>query len=247
MAKNILMAVFICLSFISCKKEEKQPATRVVTFTSTTYKSLGTYDTQGKPDNLIVPRDSISNSLLSFISSTLADKQDLRITNPLLLTSRAIADISITVASDVFITYVSQGGGYTNTFAFYTYPTGNPPAGTKDIDTITYIFPNSGYLTPLLKGDKVKLGRFNPGTSIGFVILQTAWDLTTHQLNNKVVHFCSNDILNPEVDPNLKKHAVLIDYPAEQKTLIGFEDRDRTDPGCDHDFNDVVFYCTVKP
>jgi hypothetical protein len=247
MATKPMMAVFICMAFFSCKKQETQPVTKVVTFTSTAYKSLGNYDTLGKPDNLVVPKDIISDSLLSFINTTLVENQDLRTSHPELFTTTAIADIAITAASDVFITYVSQGGTYTGTFAFYTYPTGNPPAGTKDIGTITYVFPNVGYLTPLQKGDKVKIGRFNAGTSIGFVILQKAWDLTTHQLNNKVVHFCSNDVLNPEVDPNLKKHAVLIEYPAEKKVLIGFEDRDRTEPLCDHDFNDVVFYCTVKP
>ena len=61
------------------------------------------------------------------------------------------------------------------------------------------------------------------------------------------MHFCSNDVLNPEINVNLKKHAVLIDYPAENKTLIGFEDLDRTIDLCDHDFNDVVLYATVVP
>ena len=30
--------------------------------------------------------------------------------------------------------------------------------------------------------------------------------------------------LNPEKDPGLRKHAVLIEYPAEKKVMIGFED-----------------------
>lgn len=66
-------------------------------------------------------------------------------------------------------------------------------------------------------------------------------------MDYNAVHFCSNDILNPEVDPNLKKHAVLINFSAENKVLIGFEDRDRTLPNCDHDFNDLLVYCTVTP
>ena len=229
---------------IACKKDK--PVTRVVEFTSTTYQTLGTYDSSGKPDYLLTT-DTISSALLSFINNTLPDGRDLRISNPELLTTKAIADIAITQPSDVFITFVSQGGGYTNTFAFYTYPTNQPPASTKDIKIITYVFPNSGNLTPLQPGDKVKIGRFDAGTSIGFVLLQKAWDTTTNTLNNKVVHFCSNDVLNPEVDPNLKKHAVLINYPPENKVLIGFEDLDRTFSNCDHDFNDLVVYCTVTP
>ncbi|MEO6548040.1 MAG: DUF4114 domain-containing protein [Ferruginibacter sp.] len=242
---KLLNLFLIVLIVASCKKEDKE-VTKVVEFTSTTYTALGPYDTTGKPSYLL-PKDTISPGLKSFIASTLPERQDLRITNPELLTTKAIADIPITRSSDVFITFVSQGTSYTNTFAYYKYPTAQPPASTKDIKEIIYIFPNSGNRTPLQKGDKVKIGTFEPGMSIGFVILAKAWDASTHILNNKVVHFCSNDVLNPEVDPALKKHAVLINYPAENKVLIGFEDLDRTSSQCDHDFNDVVFYCTVNP
>jgi hypothetical protein len=242
--KNYPPLLFILLILFSCKKDE--PKTRVVEFKSTTYQALGSYDATGEPSYLTTP-DTISSDLLSFLNSTLSEGINLTTTHPELLTNKAIADIPITEPSDVFMTFVSQSGGYTNTFAFYTYPTNQPPASTEDIKTITYVFPNSGMLTPLNRGDKVKIGRFEPGTSIGFVLLQKAWDTTTHTLNNKVVHFCSNDVLNPEVDPNLKKHAVLIDYVPENKVLIGFEDLDRTNPACDNDFNDLLLYATVKP
>lgn len=234
----------ILLMLIACKKET--PVTRVVKFNKTSYQTLGTFDSFGKPDYLL-PKDSISSSLLSFIKNTLPDGKDLRTSHPELLNSGAIADIVITQPSDVFITFVSQSGGYTNSIAFYTYPTNQPPASASDIKVITYIFPNSGNLTSLVAGDKVRIGRFDVGTSIGFVLLQKAWSLTDHTLDNNVVHFCSNDVLNPEVDPALKKHAVLINYAPENKILIGFEDLDRTKPLCDNDFNDVVFYCTVTP
>ena len=232
------------LIFSSCKKDDA--VTKPVKFTSTTYTSLGTHDDSGKP-NYLVTKDEITPSLSSYVSTTLPERTDLRTSNPELLTTRAIADITITQASDVFVTFVSQGAGNANTIAFYTYPTANPPKSPKDIQTITYIFPNAGYRTTLSPGDKVKIGRFNVGTSIGFVLLQDGWDFTTKKVKNDVVHFCSNDVLNPEVDPNLKKHAVLINYPAESKVLVGFEDVDRTTKDCDHDFNDVVIYTTVRP
>lgn len=233
--------------FMSCKKQDKAPETRgVIEFTSTIYTSMGGWDSSGRPTYL-VSKDVVSNNLLSFINTTLPNKQDLRKTNPDLLTTKAIADIALTSKSDVYITYVSQGGSATSTFAFYTYPTNKKPASVADIKVITYVFPNSGSRTTLQRGDKVNLGTFEAGTSIGFLIMKNGWDITTHTINNKVAHFTSNDVLNPEVDANLQKHAVLINYPDEDKVLIGFEDTDRTDPKCDHDFNDVVFYCTVTP
>jgi len=231
------------LILISCQKE---PVTKNVEFNSTTYTGLGAFNDLGEPDNLSTP-DIISSTLLSFATTTLPEYSDLRNTNPDLLTTKAIADIAITSQSDVFITFIAQGTGFTNTFAFYTYPTNKPPVSTDDIEKIIYIFPNAGHFTPLKKGDKVKIGRFDAGTSIGFVLLKNGWDTATHTINNKVVHFCSNDVLNPEVDTSLKKHAVLVNYPAENKVLIGFEDIDRTEASCDHDFNDLLVYCTVTP
>ena len=60
--------------------------------------------------------------------------------------------------------------------------------------------------------------------------MENAWNTTHHTFNNDAVHFLTNDALNPEVDPNLKKHAVLLPYTPENKVLIGFEDNDRTSP-----------------
>jgi hypothetical protein len=235
--------LLFCSIWLSCKKEE--PLTKPVTFNTTTYEALGTYDTAGKPDYLLPP-DNISSQLLSFLKTTLPDQTNLPQARPDLFHSAAIADLKITQPSDVFITFLSQGANLTNTFAFYAYPTNQPPATTEDIKKITYVFPNSGKGTPLKQGDKVSLGHFESGNSIGFVLLQMSWNPVAKTIDTKVVHFCSHDWLNPEVNPALKRHAVLIEYKAENKTLIGFEDKDRTLETCDNDFNDVVFYYTVK-
>lgn len=242
-AKTLLLSATMLL-FAACKKEDDGAVTRPVDFTGTNYKSLGGYDDNGKPDNLLPP-DKISEELTTYIEETLPERTDLRQTNPELLKSKAIADIAVTQRSDIFITFVSQGTGFHDVIGFYTYPTASPLKSAKDIKEITYIFPNAGPETSLKAGDKVKIGRFEPGTSVGFVLLEGAWDPVTKTVNEKAPHFCSNDVLNPEVDPDLKKHAVLINYEAENKMLIGFEDFNRTRPDCDHDFNDVVLYATV--
>jgi hypothetical protein len=242
MKKNALLFAIIFL-IAACKKD---PVTIPVEFTSTTYKALGTYDSSGTPSYLL-SRDVISANMQTFISNTLKEKTDLRTTHPEVLTTAAIADITITRSSDVFVIYVSQVTEDRNTLGFYTYPTNSPPASAKDILTITYVFPSIGLGTKLRAGDKVKIGRFEPGTSVGFVLLKNAWNKTTSTINNDAVHFCSNDVLNPEVDPNLKKHAALITYSPENKVLIGFENTNRTSELCDQDFNDVVIYVTVSP
>lgn len=238
--KNYVLLFITLLTFGACKKAL---VTKPVKFTSTSYQTLNNFDNTGKPANLL--KDTISPSMLLFIDTTLPDGVNLTKRHPELFSSSAIADIAITQTSNVYITFVTEDGGQKNSIAFYTYPTNKPPLSAKDIQLITYVFPNAGSATPLQPGDKVNLGSFNAGTSLGFVLMQNAWNSSTQTMNNDAVHFCSNDALNPEVDPNLKKHAVLINYTPENKILVGFEDLDRTNSGCDNDFNDVVFYCTV--
>lgn len=248
--KNVIMRIInyslLLIPLLVLGACQKEPLTKPVDFTETSYLTLGSYDSSGKP-NYLLPKDPISSGMLSFVRNTLIEATDLRNTSPELLTNNTYADIVITQSSDVFITFVSQNTSPSNALAFYTYSTGNPPSRAKDIKTITYIFPSAGRGTPLRSGDKVKIGRFEPGTTIGFVILRGAWNNTTKTIDNNVEHFCSTDSLNPEVDPKLKKHAVSISYTSENKTLIGFENTDRTKAECDHDFNDLVFYATVTP
>lgn len=236
-----LTLLWSLLLFISCQKD---PITKSVNFTGTKYATLSTYNSYGTPDVLL--QNTVSDTLLSFIHNLMPEGKNFPNAHPEYFSSSAIADITITKPSTVYVTFVLTGAAFANSLAFYTYPTGQSPTSAKDIKLITYIFPNAGSKAQIHRGDEVNIGQFDIGTSIGFVLMQNGWDTTNHKLDNSVVHFCTNDVLNPEVDPKLKKHAVLIPFPLEDKTLIGFEDMNRTLPNCDNDFNDEVFYCTVK-
>lgn len=238
--KNYFYLLAIILILNACKKD---PVSKIVKFTSTTYVNLSQYNSQGLPDILL--KDTIPPDLLSYIDTLLPDGKNLTTSHPEFFSNSAIGDITITSPSTVYITFVLQSGGLNNALAFYTYPTNQPPTKPIDIAKITYVFPNAGKLTPLHAGDKVNIGNFNVGTSIGFVLMQGAWNPTSDSLNNDVVHFLTNDALNPEVDPALKKHAVLIPYIPDNKVLIGFEDLNRATGGSDNDFNDVLFYVTI--
>lgn len=241
--KLFLLPLAVAMVLVSCKKDA---VTRPVEFKETTYENLGSFNSVGLPSDLL--QDNISDSLMDFIKKTLPEGVDLTKTHPEFFSTSAIADITITHKTDLYVTFVEQSGIYHNALAYYTYPTGQSPTSPKDIKKIIYFFPHtSGVGNPLTAGDKLKLGTFNPGTSIGFVVMQKAWIEKSSTLDNSSVHFCSNDALNPEVDPAKKKHAVLVNYAPEGKVLVGFEDVDRTEDWCDNDFSDVVFYCTLTP
>lgn len=181
----VLLAGILILN--SCVKAPK-PVTKPVEFTSTTYETLGTWNDGGRP-NYLAGKDNISAELLSFINSTLQEGRDLTKSHPELFNTNAIADIKVTQPSDIYVTFVTQSAGQTDVLGFYTYPTNTPPASATEIKKITYIFPNMGAGTQLQAGDKVKLGSFGAETSVGFVLLQNAWDPNTKTINSKSVHF----------------------------------------------------------
>ena len=245
MKKLLFILLSFILTFTACKKGPVNGGFTPVDFTTTKYSYLGTYDNTGRP-NYLVEKDVVSSSLLSFANEQLPERGDIRTTNSEYLKN---ADISITVKSEVFITFVNEGSAFTNSLGYYLFKTGSSPKKPENIENIVYVFPNASILSSggLMPGDKVSLGILEAGTSIGFVLLEKGWDAVTKTVNTKAPHYCSNKELNPENRDDLKQHTVLIEYPAENKTIIGFEALNRTLPECDHDFNDVVIYATVKP
>ncbi|MGV3704126.1 MAG: LruC domain-containing protein [Arcticibacter sp.] len=201
----------------------------------------------GRPVYLESTPDVIPASLLSYVNASLPEGSALTRTHPEYLSSTAVPDLHINATSDVWITFVSEGAGLLNSLGYYTYPTNTPPTRVDDISKITLIFPNSsaiGSAGGLNSGDKVKLGRFNAGTSIGFVLLQNAWSSTG--VMTSTVKFYSNPSFNPETTAATKKHTVTLYDDVHKLFLIGFEDLNRQTES-DNDFNDLVVYATSNP
>ncbi|HVW95300.1 MAG TPA: LruC domain-containing protein [Mucilaginibacter sp.] len=216
---------------------------------NTNYTYMGQYDSYGVPKYLESPSDVITNELLSFINASLPETVDVRISHPQYLQSSATADLNILETSDVWITFVSEGAGYLNSLGFYTYPTNNPPKNASEITSVQYIFPNASFPGSggnLKAGSKVKLGRFSPGTSIGFVLFANGWNTGSKKVSSDVARFYSTTACNPESNPALKKHTVLLYSATQNLFLIGIDDQNR-ETGSDNDFNDVVFYATSNP
>lgn len=233
----------IAVSLVACQKEAK---TKPVYFTETTYESVAYDSTTGLPKNL--EHETVSNGLLAFAQENLREKVDIRTFNAQVYNnSSTTTDLKVTTQSNVYLTFLSQVTESTNAIAFYTYPSSTPPVSPKEIKTIKYVLPSAGVGSKLKAGDKINIGSFPAGTSIGLVLMKNAWQPANGTLNNNAIHFCYNDALNPEVDPNLKKHVVLLPYTPENKILIGFENTDRSTAQCDHDFNDIILYASINP
>jgi len=207
----------------------------------------------GRPKYLESTPDVIDAGLLSYVNASLPEGKALTTTHPEYLTSTVSSNLVITQTSDVWITFVSEGAGYLNSLAYYSYKTNNPPTSVTTgsanggIDKATLIFPNSsayGSGGGLVSGDKVKLGRFEAGTTIAFVLLQNAW--TGSGVATSSTKFYSEAKFNPESSSSKRKHSVLLYDSVHKLFLIGFEDVNRSD-GSDNDFNDLVIYATSNP
>ncbi|MBK9291136.1 MAG: LruC domain-containing protein [Bacteroidetes bacterium] len=213
-----------------------------------TYQPLCSYNSQGVPSCLILPRDVITSDFLDDVNAALPERRPVPQYNPHYLAEGNQTDLRILEDADVWITFVHEGAGYRNTIGFYTYDLNNPPTSVNQIQTIYLAFPNFSYLNSgggLRSGDKVKLGTFPAGTGIGWVLIADGFQNLT--FNSNKPHYYSNPNFNPESDPSKRQHNVLL-YDAErQRFLISFEDINRMSSGCDNDFNDAIFYVTSNP
>lgn len=215
---------------------------------ATTIQTLGTYNSQGTP-NYLLQRDVISSELLSFVNASLPESKPVPVYHPAYLEDNTKTDLEVLATADVWMTFVSEGAGYKNSLGFYTYDTNNPPASAADIDVLYIGFPNaslSGAGGELRPGDKIYLGQFAAGKTIGFVLIADGFNTSTRTVKTNATRYYSDSRLNPETDESVRQHTVTLYDDVNELFLIGFEDLLRTG-NSDNDFNDAVFYITANP
>ncbi len=213
-----------------------------------TYSYLGTWNSQGVPNYKEAVNDVISAELLSWINASLPERKPVPSYHPDYLQANVKTSLKVTAVADVWVTFVHEGAGWTNTLGYYTYPTGNPPASINDITNVTIVYPNVSFAGSgggLQAGMKVNIGRFQPGTTISFVLISKGW--SGGAVGNGVYRLFADHALNPEATTSLRMHNVLLYDDVRKITVLGFEDTRRDDAGCDHDFNDAMFYVSSNP
>ncbi|HEY9117583.1 MAG TPA: LruC domain-containing protein, partial [Roseivirga sp.] len=202
----------------------------------------------GVPSYLEPNRDAISATLLAYINASLPESQPVPTYHPTYLATGKKTTLDIIEQADVWLTFVHEGAGWKNAIGFYTYPTNTPPQSINDISAINIAFPNLSFKGSgggLLSGDKVKLGRFEPGISVGIVLLANGWD--TYSSENYYYPIFTDNQLNPEINTLKKQHNVLLWDNENELFMLGFEDINREQAGCDQDFNDAIMFVTSNP
>jgi len=223
-----------------------------VTPISANYYYMGGFSTgshAGLPNYLEPQGDNISQQFLDDVNASLPENVSIPNNNPSYLTTGNELDVIVDETSDVWVTFVSEGAAYKNTLGYYVFDTDNPPASVNDIDSVFVILPNAsvtGGYGQLVAGDKVKLGTFEGGKTISWVLFQQGWNGSGVNVN--ATKFYSRIEFNTaESDPTKRQHTVQLLDIGRERLLNAFEDQTRSNNGSDNDFNDLVFYVTANP
>ncbi|MEI6173474.1 MAG: LruC domain-containing protein [Bacteroidota bacterium] len=209
---------------------------------------MSTFNSQGVPNNLMPANDPVDQVLMNDINKALPEYRNEIVAHPEWFTGNPPNNIEILSLSDVYITYITEGAGWMNTLGFFTFNTSSPPATASAIDTIHIIFPNvsnagsGGGLNP---GNKIYLGKFPAGKSIGFALVPHGWNGSQTYVGPSNDVWYSIPAFNT-TDPLMLKHLFFFKDPSRQQVMFTLEDQGKYQ-GADLDCNDNVFYLTISP
>jgi LruC domain-containing protein len=212
---------------------------------------LGGWNSLGVPNNVVVPNDIVSTQMLTNINTLLPSAQSVAVRNPQLLDDNACTrTLLINQTCDLWVTFVTEGANNRSTLFYYKYHKNFPPQTPSDIDSMIVVFANSSFLNSgggLATGNKVYIGQVGADTVIAYGIISNGFNIANATIGNGQYTLFANKDLNPESNPALRQHMVLVNDLATNRLVMGFEDIRRDYPNCDHDFNDVMFYTTSNP
>ncbi|WP_375582353.1 LruC domain-containing protein [Cyclobacterium xiamenense] len=213
------------------------------------FMTLGSWNEKGTPEYLLEP-DRIPVGLLKNLNASLPEQKDVRDHNPKLLDNKFKQELYVNEDAEVWVTYVHVGGSYRNAIGYYWYKEGEAPKTASEIKNRTIIFPNvqAGVLK---SGDKVKLrgpldGAFGKGTYIGWFLISNGWQ-RDELTNGNGVFYADKNLNTENSEEEDREQMVFLHDASQQVLLMGWEDIRRDLRGCDHDFNDVVFYASWNP
>ena len=215
------------------------------------FRLLTGWNANGVPNNLALPRDVVSSQMINDIWSALPSMVSVATSHPTWLDDNlSRRTLLLTQTADVYVTFLTEGAGYRNTLFYYRYNKNYPPASASAIDSLFVVYPNASLINSgggLLTGDRVYLGRFGPDTVIAYGIAANGFNISNATVGGGDWLFYANKNFNPETNTSLRQHMVMLYDAPSGKYIMGFEDIIRSASGCDHDFNDVLFYTTSNP
>jgi LruC domain-containing protein len=190
---------------------------------------------------------TISSDLINDINLALPEQKPMHIHNPQYLQTGSVREFLITDSAEITVTFIHEGAGYRNSLGVYHYNINTPPASVSDLQT-EIIFPNTSFVNSgggMQVGNSLVLGTYPPNTKVGFYIVANGWNGSG--VSNSKPHYYSFSDFNPEVNSDFRKHLAVLYHPDYENAIMGFEDINRDNYGCDHDFNDLIITASWNP
>ncbi len=191
----------------------------------------------GLPENVI--SSTVRAETLHNIKIMFHESKSLKDSLPAFFEVSTEKRILLSKASEVYVTFVSEGASYQNSFGYYTYNADAVPTNAALLD-LHILFPNVDELI-LKQGDMVQVGTttFPAGTVIGFFVIVNGWQGESVHLDREKLYTDMN--LNPDGD---QQH-VLFKLKNFGDIILGFEDISVSAPGHgSSDYNDIIFTVT---
>jgi len=184
-----------------------------------------------RPEGIISgpPREELFQEIMA----GLPEKSNNVSAHPELFSKSAQKLVVLTKETNVYVTFISEGAFYDNTFGWYSYDsTSVPSASNLDLHVM---FPNVSDQI-LNRGDILQLGdkTFPAGTVIGFFLVIQGWE------NNDIHMDRQKFYANLSMNPNNQQQHVLFRQKGLGDMVLCFEDLSVADTS-DFDFNDIVF------
>ena len=193
----------------------------------------------GTPDGIINVYSDYPTVFFDRIANALPESE----VNELFLVDDQQANIHLEEEAEVFITFLHEGAGYKNSFGYFTFDNSNPPTSSAEVDE-TIVFANLSY-PHMSAGDRVSLGTFAAGTSIGFFLAANGFSSSSGVKTYAVPYYYTLQSMNPEPTEILRRHTVLLYDSEVDEIILGIEDLNRQSG--DNDFNDAVFSIAASP
>lgn len=188
-----------------------------------------------RPDDIIATQ--ACPTLYSSIMSQFPEDRDNEASQALLFNESAEKHVILKEESEVYVSFISEGAGYSNSFGWFSYPQTSPPASIEDVEK-HILFPNvSGRI--LNQGDMLKLQdeKFPAGTVIGFFLIVAGWDQGSINYEKPMLFTAYH------LNPGGQQQHILFKQKDCGDVVLAFEDRLLHEKS-DADFNDIIFTVT---
>jgi hypothetical protein len=168
------------------------------------------------------------------IMAQFPEHKNIKVTQPGLFEANAAKQVVLTNESPVYVTYISEGASYGNTFGWYSYNINDKPEQRADIK-LNVLFPHVTHRI-LKQGDRLQIGdgTFPAGTVIGFFLIINGWGGGEIHYDRET--FYTDYTLNTEA----QQQHVLFQQKDLGDIVLTFED-ELTSHQSDQDFNDIIF------